>query len=126
MSTTRPRVFIPQEPTKLDPSTGEFISIMDFRKVLEYGDPIVCLPKGRVSLTPGPTIDTLKEKLKDFTDNDYIVSVGDPSAMVIMAMVIGQINRNKCQLLKWDKVARKYIKVVVDLNYRINQKKGEL
>jgi hypothetical protein len=102
------------------------VAVMDFRKVLEYGDPIVLLPPGRVSLTPGPTVDALKQTLKDFTDEDYIVSVGDPSAMFIAAMVIGQINRNRCQLLKWDKDSKRYIKVAVDLNYRINQAKDIL
>ena len=117
----RPSVFIIQEPTKRDSITGEMIPIMDFRKVLEYGNPVVCLPTGRVSLAPGPTVDALKEKLRDFTDNDYLVAVGDPSAMFIAAMVVGQLNRNRCQLLKWDRDSRRYIKIQVDLNYRINK-----
>ena len=115
---SRPRVFVIQEPMYRNQETGLMVPTMDFRKVLEYGDPIVCLKEGRVSLTPGPTIDALKEVLKDFNDEDYIVSVGDPSAIFIAAMVIGQLNRNCCQLLKWDKTSKRYIKVVIDLNYR--------
>lgn len=117
----RSTVYVIQEPLKKDPTTGQMIPVMDFRKVLEYGDPIVLLPPGRVSLSPGPTIDALKQSLKDFTDDDYIVSVGDPSAMFIAAMVVGQLNRNRCKLLKWDRESRQYIKVEVDLNYRIRQ-----
>jgi hypothetical protein len=110
---------------KRDFATGQMTPVMDFRKVLEYGDPVVCLPPGRVSLAPGPTVDALKQALRDFTDDDYIVSVGDPSAIFIAAMVVGQNNRNKCKLLKWDKDARRYIQVTVDLNYRINQKRED-
>ena len=111
------KVFIIQEPTKVD-GRGVTQPVMDFRKVLEYGEPVVCLPSGRVSLTPGPTIDALRESLKGYTDDDYIVSVGDPSAIFIAAMVLGDLNRGCCNLLKWDKIAKKYIKVSIDLNYR--------
>lgn len=112
-----PRVFIIQEPTMRD-TDGKFTSIMDFRRVLEYGDPVVCLPSGRVSLTPAPTIDRLRDILKDFTDDDYIVPTGDPSAMFIAAMIVGEMNCGRCKILKWDKTARRYIRVDVDLNFR--------
>ena len=113
-----PKCYIIQEPMRRDLQTGQLTPVMDFRRVLDYGDPVVCLPTGRVALAPGPTIDALKEKLKDYTDEDYIVSVGDPSAMFIAAMVIGQLNRNRCKLLKWDKNTSRYIQVDIDLNYR--------
>jgi hypothetical protein len=113
----RPRVFIIQEPVRRNADTGIMEPVMDFRPVMEYGDPVVCLKTGRVSLTPGPTIDALKDALRDFNDDDYIVSVGDPSAIFIAAMVIGQLNRNSCKLLKWDKTSRRYICVNIDLNY---------
>jgi len=114
----RPTVYVIQEPVKRDEVTGEMVSMMDFRKVVEYGDPEVLLPSGRVSLAPGPTIDILKDKLRNFSDNDYIVSVGDPSAIFITAMIAGENNRGRVKLLKWDKPARNYISVNIDLNYR--------
>ena len=114
----RPRCFIIQEPTKRDTETGAIVPVMDFRKVLEYGDPVILLPTGRVSLAPGPTIDMLHDKLRDITDFDYIVSVGDPSAIFIAAMVVANRNNGKCNLLKWDKTSKKYIKVAIDIHYR--------
>lgn len=112
------KVYIIQEPLKRDFQTGEMVPVMDFRKVLEYGDPVICLNSGRVSLTPGPTIDKLREVLKNFTDDDYLVPVGDPSAMAIAMMIIGDLNRGKCKILKWDKDSKRYIKVDVDIYYR--------
>ena len=110
-----PKVFIIQEPMKRGVNGLE--PLMDFRKVLEYGDPVVCLPPGKVSLSPGPTIDMLKDKLRNFTDDDYMVSVGDPSAIFIAAMIVADINRGCCKLLKWDKDIKRYIEVKIDLNY---------
>ena len=110
-------VYIIQEPTRRDASGG-FLPVMDFRKVLEYGDPVVLLPNGRVGFTPGPTIDTLRDKLRGFTDDDYIVSVGDPTAIFATAMIASDINNGKCKMLKWDKEARRYICVQLDIHHR--------
>lgn len=118
------RVFIIQEPVKMDQATGQMIPVMDFRKVMKYGEPVVCLQNGRVSLTPGPTVDILKDKLRDFCDNDFIVSVGDPSAIFIAAMVAGEINNGRVKLLKWDKTNKSYICVQVDTHYRQRAKEN--
>ena len=112
------RVFIIQEPLKFDEASKQMIPVMDFRKVQRYGEPVVCLQSGRVSLTPGPTVDALREALRDITDDDYIVSVGDPSAIFIAAMIVGEYNNGRCKLLKWDKVNRSYISVQVDTYFR--------
>lgn len=114
----RNKCYIIQEPMKRDPGSGVMVPVMDFRKVLEYGDPVVCLPTGRVSLSPGPMIDNLREKLKDFTDDDYIVSVGDPTAIFAAAMVASDINNGRVKALKWDKDSRQYIVVQIDIYYR--------
>lgn len=114
----RGKCFIIQEPVKFDSATGQMVPVMDFRKVVQYGEPVVCLPNGRVSLSPGPTIDALRDKLKDYCDDDYIVSVGDPTAIFVAAMVLGDLNRGKCNLLKWDKQSKGYIKVEIDIHYR--------
>lgn len=113
-----PKCYILQETMKWDPIKESMVPVMDFKKVLEYGTPIVCLPTGNISFSPGPTIDLLREKLKDFTDNDYIVSVGDPSAIFIAAMILSDINRGKCNLLKWDKKSKRYISVTIDIYHR--------
>lgn len=118
MSVNSAKCYIIQEPLKWDHSKEQMVPVMDFRKVLEYGEPIVCLSPGPVSLSPGPTIDTLRDKLKNFTDDDFIVSVGDPSAIFIAAMIVGDINRGKCNILKWDKQSKRYIKVVIDIYFR--------
>jgi hypothetical protein len=94
------------------------VPVMDFRKVLDYGDPVVCLPTGRISLSPAPMIDALRDKLKNFSDNDYIVSVGDPTAIFAAAMVASEINCGRVNALKWDKEARQYIVVQLDIHHR--------
>jgi hypothetical protein len=119
---SRPKVYILQEPFRRDEETGEMVPVMDFRKVISFGDPVVCLKPGRVSLSTAYTVDTLREVLSKFTDEDYIVSVGDPTAIFIAAMVIGDLNVGKCKMLKWDKDARQYVCVEVDIHHRTRRK----
>ena len=109
------RCFIIQEPVKKDAASGQMVPMMDFRKALEYGEPVVCLPCGRVAFAPGPTVQTLNEKLRDFSDDDYLVAVGDPSAIAIAGAIAASNNRGRFKMLKWDKESRKYIKIEVNL-----------
>lgn len=117
-SVMRNKCFILQEPMKRDHSSGQMVPLMDFRKVLEYGEPVVCLPTGRVSLSPGPMIDALREKLRNFSDDDYIVSVGDPTAIFAAAMIASELNCGRVKALKWDKEMRQYIVVQLDIHFR--------
>ena len=120
---SRPKVYLLQEPLKND-GAGQMVPMFDFRKVIEYGEIVICMPSGRISLTPGPTIDRMKDVLRNFTDEDFVVPVGDMSAVFAAAMVICDINRGRCKLLKWDKNSRGYVKIQIDLNHHRN--KGEL
>lgn len=111
----RGKCFIIQEPMKRDFSSRQMVPLMDFRKVLEYGDPVVCLPIGRMSLSPGPTVDILKTKLRNFCDDDYLVAVGDPSAIMMAGAIASEFNMGRFKMLKWDKESKQYIKVEVNL-----------
>lgn len=108
-------VFIVQEPMIRDSASGNLIPQFDFRQVLEYGSPVVCLPPGRVALTPGPTVAVLRSKLRDFNDEDYLVATGDPSAIAIAAAIACDNNMGRMKLLKWDKNHKRYIMVAIDL-----------
>jgi len=108
-------VYIVQEPVKRDPVSGDNVSMFDFRKVLDYGDPVVCLPTGRVSLSPAPTVATLRDKLRNFCDDDYLVPTGDPSAIAIACAIACDNNLGKMKMLKWDKESRRYIMLQIDI-----------
>lgn len=107
------RVFLPQEPMKkID---GVWMPTYDTRKLYDYGDVIVCVPPGRMILSTAPTVMTMKEKLSDFTDEDFIVGIGDPSLLGIICALAANYNRGKFKMLKWDKEMKRYIPVQVDL-----------
>ena len=110
----RGKVFIIHEVMKRN-AKGDMVSAYDFRKAAEYGDLEVCLPPGRVTLAPGPTVQLLTEKLRNFCDEDYLIADGDPSAIAIAGAIAAANNRGRFKLLKWDANMRQYIKVDVTL-----------
>lgn len=111
----RGKVYIIHEVMRRDAASGQMVPAFDFRKAVEYGDLEVCLPPGRVALAPGPTVNLLNDKLRNFCDDDYLIAVGDPSAISIASAIAAQNNRGRFKLLKWDKDMHQYIKVDIDL-----------
>lgn len=105
------KVFIIQEPMKRDKETGEMVPMMNFKSAMDYGDLITCLPPGRVSLSPVPMVRKLVEALKDFSDDDYIVPVGDPTAIAAASAIAAKNNLGRLKILKWDRDYKRYIMV---------------
>lgn len=110
------KVFIVQEPMRRDRETNEMVSMMDFRPAMEYGELVVCLQPGRVALSPAPMIRKLNDVLKDFSDDDYIIAAGDPSAIAAASAIASRNNRGKFHILKWDKQMAGYIKVFIQID----------
>ena len=106
-------VYIVCEPViKLADNT---IKTMDLTPAREYGELVVLLPSSQSLLSTVPTVRTLREKLKNFSNDDYILPVGDPVLMSTVAMIAGEINNGKVTFLKWDRHVRKYITIQVDI-----------
>lgn len=82
----------------------------------QYGDLTVLLPPGEVVLSPGPTVRKLQSQLRDFSDKDFLLLMGDPVAIGMACAVASDINRGKVNLLKWDRQQHVYYPVSVDLN----------
>jgi hypothetical protein len=112
------KVFVVQEPMKRDAATGAMVSIFNFKKALAFGELEVCLPSGMVSLSPGPTVSRLNDVLRNFSDDDYLLAAGDPSAIAIAGAIAANRNRGKFKVLKYDKEQREYISVAVDIYNR--------
>jgi len=63
----------------------------------------------------------IKRKLENFCDDDYLLFIGDPTAIGVVSAVAASVNAGRYKCLKWDKIEKKYIPIQVDLF----PKKGE-
>ena len=82
----------------------------------DYGELKVVLPSSyNLFLSVGPTVSRIKRKLKDFSDDDYLLLMGDPACIGVACAVASDLNRGKFKVLKWDREEQKYYPVEVDL-----------
>ena len=85
----------------------------------KFGDLELLLPEGsQLVLSTGPTVRRLNYKLRNFNDEDYLLLMGDPSAIGIACAIAATQNRGKFKCLKWDRREYKYYPIEVNLYER--------
>lgn len=82
---------------------------------------VILPPNAQIAFSTVPTIRRIQRKLEKFCDDDWLLLIGDPSAIGITCAIAAARNNGRFKCLKWDKRERRYIPVEVDLF-----KKGEL
>ena len=95
------------------------INIMSASK---YGKFKFLLPEfSQIIFSPGPLIYKLRQGLKNFTTEDYLLLTGDPAIIVVAGSILNEITNGKYSLLKWDKQDRIYYPIKINLH-----EKGEI
>jgi hypothetical protein len=88
---------------------------------MAFGKIEIMLPdNAQIAFSSVPTVRRIQRKLEKFSDADYLLLIGDPSAIGIACAVAAAKNNGRFKCLKWDKREKRYIPVEVDLF-----KKGE-
>ena len=95
------------------------INIMGASK---YGELKFLLPElSQIIFSPGPLIFKLRNLLKNFKQDDYLLLTGDPAIIGVACSIVSDITRGKFKLLKWDRQERKYYPIKINLH-----EKGEI
>ena len=71
--------------------------------------------------SPGPLIYKLRQGLKNYTSDDYLLLTGDPALIGVACSIVSDITNGKYNILKWDKQERKYYSIEINL-----YEKGEI
>jgi len=83
----------------------------------EFGNLKVLLPENsQIILSPAYVIQTLKQKLKEYKETDYLLLTGDPAIIGVACSIVSETTNGKYNLLKWDKQERKYYPVEINLH----------
>jgi len=82
----------------------------------QYGKLNFLLPElSQIIFSPGPLIFKLREKLKNFSQKDYLLLTGDPAIIGVACSIVSDITNGKYNLLKWDNQERKYYPIEINL-----------
>ncbi|MGD9687874.1 MAG: hypothetical protein AB7U43_12980 [Desulfobacter sp.] len=66
------------------------------------------------TFAPQEVLSSFREKLEGFTDNDYLLLVGDPVAMALAVNVAAEANSGRAKVLKWSKKYKRYYPIEID------------
>jgi hypothetical protein len=103
-------VFIVQNVRMRNHHTGEFEDKYDFQKASVYGNVTVVLTKDKTSpLVPAPALFQLQHALKNFSDDDYLLPVGNPAFVAAAGAIAAKNNGGRFKVLIWDKRTASYI-----------------
>ena len=81
-----------------------------------YGQFKFLLPEfSQMIFSPGPLIYKLRQGLKNYTVDDYLLLTGDPAIIGVACSIVSDITNGKYNLLKWDKQERKYYPIQINL-----------
>ena len=89
----------------------------NIRSAEKFGDLKVLLPDNRqIVLSSGPISFKLRQELKTFNDDDYLLLIGDPAIIAVAAAVAANVNNGRFKVLKWDRDDKAYYDIEIDLN----------
>ena len=95
-----PTVYVIQE----IPGTREGRPKINIMGAAEYGIFKFLLPElSQIIFSPGPLIFKLREGLKNYTLEEYLLLTGDPAIIGVACSVVSDITNGKYNLLKWDR-----------------------
>lgn len=77
----------------------------------QFGKVEVLLPPGQIVFSTEPTVRTLREKLRTYCDDDYLLLMGDPAAIGFAAAIAANYNGGRLNLLKFDRQEKQYFPV---------------
>ena len=92
--------------------------VMDYnvRSAEKFGDLKIMLPdRKQMILASGPLTFELKKQLKDFSDKDYLLLIGDPAIIGLCCAIAGETNNGRFKVLKWDRNDKRYYDLEIDL-----------
>ena len=108
-----PMVYVVQE----IPGTKEGKPKINIMGAATYGTFKFLLPElSQIIFSPGPLIYKLRQALKDFTENDYLLLTGDPAIIGVACSLASEMTNGKYKLLKWDRQERKYYPIEINLH----------
>ena len=121
LSMSESRVFVIQEIAGTKAGNPK-INIMGASNYSSSGKFNFLLPEfSQIIFSPGPLVYKLRQGLKDFTSDDYLLLTGDPAIIGVACSIVSDITNGKYKLLKWDKQERKYYPIEINL-----YEKGEI
>lgn len=104
------KVYAPHQPSKYDRTVSEWLPTINLEPATKFGKLEILLPPNANLMHAGPLVTALSERMKDYSRDDYLIAVGDPT-LFAAAAVIAYRQTGRLRMLKWDRMASDYFVV---------------
>lgn len=104
-----PRVYLPQLPSRFDGRMNAWVPTVDVTPATRFGEIVVVTEPQAYRMAVAQLVPAIKHQMRDFTQSDYLIALGDPSIMVTCALVAATRTGGRVKLLKWDRRLTDYI-----------------
>lgn len=113
------RVFVVQEPLKME--AGVPVPRINLGTLKPYGEVVFLFQwsdfkEDDAFEDPDAIVRELREKLEDYTDEDYIVPLGNPAMIGLAIAVAADCNHGKVRVLDWMRERGRYRLIHMDLD----------
>ena len=107
------KVYLVQE-VPIDRETGK--PKFDLTPAIKYGEIQILSPRLlQMQFSPGPLILEIRNKMKNFTKDDYLLLYGDPALIGVVCAVASDVTNGRFKLLKWDRIQSSYFPIEINL-----------
>jgi hypothetical protein len=105
------KVYAPQVPSRYDSATRLWVPSVNLDPAKQFGELIVMLPPNANRLHISPLIVAMREQMKDYCEDDYVIAVGDPSLIAVASCIATRKAGGLLRILKWDRQSSTYLAV---------------
>lgn len=107
-------VFVVQKQMRFDDRTGELVPrFKTLDKAERFGDLEYLLSPSAHPFNPANIIGDLHEKLKNFSDEDFLLLIGNPALIGMATAVASHYNSGRVKLLQWSGRQSDYAEISV-------------
>lgn len=104
-------VYVVQNPHRLNRETQELEPMFDMAPAEEYGELVFLLSPNAKPFDAASVGEQLDEGLEDFSDNDYLLLVGNPALIGMACAIAARWNEGTVNVLQWNGRERRYIPI---------------
>lgn len=109
------RVFVLQNQHTLSSDRGRLVPKFDISSAAHYGEMIYLLSPSANPFNPDPIVSELREKLATFSDEDYLLLIGNPAIIGWATAICADFNDGVVTLLQWNGIEKHYRPIRAEL-----------
>lgn len=110
-------VYVPQMPMRFNDLTKELEPLFNLGPAAVLGEIEYIFPTNdkNAMLLPQQAVNKARHALRNYSDEDYILPVGDPAAIGMVAATAAYFNNGRIKMLKWDRSSSQYITLSMNI-----------